>query len=136
MCNIKKCYQERSLTWVNKAGKSKIVDYTILLITYNTFILSNSGIFKTCSYAKFIYYEKASFLRSLHRRFVQCSNGQIYGGDFVNFFGLLRIYELYVTLYLFCWCVLLEILAGTTKTSTIFKLPLIWNWILNSFITT
>ena len=50
MCNIKKCYQERSLTWVNKAGKSKIVDYTILLITYNTFILSNSGISKIRSY--------------------------------------------------------------------------------------
>ena len=24
-----------------------------------------------------------------------CSNGQIYGGDFANFWGLLRIYELY-----------------------------------------
>ena len=64
-------------------------------IIINIYVLSNSGIFKTCSYVKFIYYEKATFLRSLHRRFVQCSNGQIYGGDFVNFFGLLRIYELY-----------------------------------------
>ena len=27
--------------------------------------------------------------------FVLCSNGQIYGGDFAKFCGLLRIYELY-----------------------------------------
>ena len=33
-------------------------------------------------------------LRNLYRRFVLCSNSQIYGGDFANFFGLLRIYEL------------------------------------------
>ena len=30
-----------------------------------------------------------------HQRFVLCSNGQIYGGDFAKFCGLLRIYELY-----------------------------------------
>ena len=46
------------------------------------------------SSVKFIYSEKATiFLRNLHRRFVLCSNGQIYGGDFAKFFGLLRIYE-------------------------------------------
>ena len=44
---------------------------------------------------KFIYSEKsANFLRNLQRRFVLCSNGQIYGGDFAKFRGLLRIYEL------------------------------------------
>ena len=44
---------------------------------------------------KFIYSEKATILRNLHRRFVLCSNGQICGRDFANFYGLLRIYELY-----------------------------------------
>ena len=34
-------------------------------------------------------------MRNLHRRFVLCTNGQIYGGDFAKFCGLLRIYELY-----------------------------------------
>ena len=34
------------------------------------------------------------FLRNHHLRFVLCSNGQIYGGDFAKFCGLLRIYEL------------------------------------------
>ena len=42
------------------------------------------------------YSDKATlFLRNLHRRFVPCSNGQIYGGDFAKFCGHLRIYELY-----------------------------------------
>ena len=35
-------------------------------------------------------------MRSLHRRFILCSNSQIYGGDFAKFCGLLRKYELYV----------------------------------------
>ena len=78
MCNIKKCYQERSLTWVNKAGKSKIVDYTILLITYNTFILSNSGISKIRSYVN-----KATIFCDIS--ILDCSNGQIYGGDLQKF---------------------------------------------------
>ena len=34
-------------------------------------------------------------LRNLHCRFVLCSYGQIYGGDFAKIFGLLKIYELY-----------------------------------------
>ena len=33
-------------------------------------------------------------MRNLHGRFVLCSNGQIYSGDFAKFCGLLRIYEL------------------------------------------
>ena len=37
-------------------------------------------------------------MRNLHRRFVLYSNGQIYGGDFTIFFGLLRIYEPYLRL--------------------------------------
>ena len=36
-------------------------------------------------------------MQNLHRRFVLCSNGQIYGGDFAKLCGLLRIYELYIT---------------------------------------
>ena len=35
-------------------------------------------------------------MRNLQRRLVLCSNGQIYGGDFAKFCGLLRIYELYL----------------------------------------
>ena len=42
-----------------------------------------------------IFWEGHKFLQNLHRRFVLCSNGQIYGGDFAKFCGLLRIYELY-----------------------------------------
>ena len=42
-----------------------------------------------------IFWEGHKFLRNLHRRFVLCSNGQIYGGDFSKFCFLLRIYELY-----------------------------------------
>ena len=42
-----------------------------------------------------IFWEGHKILRNLHRRFVLCSNGQIYGGDFAKFCGLLRIYELY-----------------------------------------
>ena len=46
---------------------------------------------------KFIYSEKREghkILRNLHCRFVLCSNGQIYCGDFAKYCGLLRIYEL------------------------------------------
>ena len=43
---------------------------------------------------KFIYSEKVTDLGNLHRRFVLCSNGQIYGGDVAKFCGLFRIYEL------------------------------------------
>ena len=35
-------------------------------------------------------------MRNIHRRFVLCSNGQIYGEDFAKFLGLLRMYELYL----------------------------------------
>ena len=41
-----------------------------------------------------IFWEGHKILQNLHRRFVLCSNGQIYGGDFAKFWGLLRIYEL------------------------------------------
>ena len=53
-----------------------------------------------CLSAKFfqskvhIFWEGHKFLRNLHCRFVLCSNGQIYYGDFAKFCGLLRIYEL------------------------------------------
>ena len=39
--------------------------------------------------------KETKFLQNHHLRFVLCSNGQIYGGDFAKFCGLLRIYELY-----------------------------------------
>ena len=39
-----------------------------------------------------IFWEGHKFLRNLQRWFVLCSNGQIYGGDFAKFCGLLRIY--------------------------------------------
>ena len=35
-------------------------------------------------------------MRNLHRRFDRYYIGQIYGGDFAKFYGLLRIYELYI----------------------------------------
>ena len=42
-----------------------------------------------------IFWELHKFLRNIHRRFVLCSNGQIYVGDFKTICDLLRIYELY-----------------------------------------
>ena len=45
-----------------------------------------------------MYSEKATNdknLQNLHRRFDRYNIGQIYGGDFAKFCGLLRIYELY-----------------------------------------
>ena len=53
----------------------------------------------TCKLVKSRFCEKdAKILRNHHHRFVLCSNlvGQIYGGDFAKFCGLLRIYELYL----------------------------------------
>ena len=41
------------------------------------------------------FWEGHNILQKLNCRFVLCSNGQIYGGDFAKFCGLLRIYELY-----------------------------------------
>ena len=41
------------------------------------------------------FWEDHKFLQNLHRRFVLCSNGQIYSEDFTKFCGLLRIYEHY-----------------------------------------
>ena len=42
------------------------------------------------------FYEKDfEILQNHHLRFVLCSNGQIFGGDFIKFCGLLRIFELY-----------------------------------------
>ena len=45
-----------------------------------------------------IFWEGHNFFQNLHLRFVLWSNGQIYGGYFAKFCGLLRIYELYSTL--------------------------------------
>ena len=38
-------------------------------------------------------------LRNLHRRFDRYYIGQIYCGDFAKICGLLKIYELYFTVY-------------------------------------
>ena len=44
---------------------------------------------------KFIYsLEGHKILQNLHQLFVLCTASQIFGGDFVKFCGLLRIYEL------------------------------------------
>ena len=42
-----------------------------------------------------IFWEGNKILQNLHLRFVLCSTGQIYGGDFAKFCGLIRTYELY-----------------------------------------
>ena len=47
-----------------------------------------------------MFWEGLKFLRNIHCRILLCSNGQIYGGGFAKFCGLLRIYELY---YLYCF---------------------------------
>ena len=46
-----------------------------------------------------LFWEGHKILRNLHRRFDCYYIGQIYGGDFAKFCGLLRIYELYVQTY-------------------------------------
>ena len=43
-----------------------------------------------------IFWEGHKILRNLHQLFDWHYIGQIIGGDFANFFGLLRIYELYL----------------------------------------
>ena len=43
-----------------------------------------------------IFWDGHKFLQNLHRRFVLCSNGQIYSGDFAKLCGLLRIYGIYL----------------------------------------
>ena len=40
-----------------------------------------------------IIWEGHKILQNLDRRFVLCSNGQIYGGDFAKFCGFLRLYD-------------------------------------------
>ena len=50
--------------------------------------------FQAQEYKVHIFWEDHNFLRNLHHKFVLCSNGQIYEGDFVKFCGLLRLYEL------------------------------------------
>ena len=42
-----------------------------------------------------IFWEGHKILRNLHRNFDWHYIGQIYGGDFAKFYGLLRVYELY-----------------------------------------
>ena len=46
-----------------------------------------------------IFWEGQKILRNLHRRFVPCSNGQIYSGDFAKFCGLYQIFGQNHTLY-------------------------------------
>ena len=48
-----------------------------------------------------IVWEAHKMLRNLHRRFDWHYIGQIYGGDFAKFYGLLRIYELYLINFFF-----------------------------------
>ena len=38
-----------------------------------------------------IFWEGHKILRNLHHRFVLCSNGQIYGGDFAKFVAFLKL---------------------------------------------
>ena len=60
--------------------------------------------FETCSFQMtkvHIFWEGHKILQNLHHRFDRYNIGQVYGGDFVKIWGLLRIYELYWFLYLF-----------------------------------
>ena len=54
---------------------------------------SSRTYFNKLNFKVHIFYEGHIFLRNLHCRFVQCSNSQMYGGDFAKFCGLLRINE-------------------------------------------
>ena len=54
----------------------------------------------TCKLAKSRFCEKdAKILQNHPNTFFLCSNGQIYGGDFTRFCGLLNIYKLYLSTY-------------------------------------
>ena len=79
-------------------GKNKI-SYTIaFLYSYLFFMHTNIFTGRKCVYCKVhIFWEGRKCLWNLHRRFDRYNIGQIYGGDFAKFCGLLRIYELYMT---------------------------------------
>ena len=70
-------------------------------------------------------------MQNLNPRFVPCSNGQIYGGDFAKFCGLLRIYELlkaHIHLYVqggYVWAyatVLIGLVLGSIYVTIIMRL--------------
>ena len=70
---------------VTKAGPS----YFVMALAEITFQRKKSTSLK-------VIWEGHKFLQNLHHKFVLCSNGQIDGGDFEKFYGLLRINELYL----------------------------------------
>ena len=55
--------------------------------------LKNSDVLNGWSFKVGTFLEDHKILRNLHRRFDRYSIGQIYGGDFGKFCGLLRIDE-------------------------------------------
>ena len=62
--------------------------YTMAFLEKDTF---NFGIYLSKVH---IFWEDHKILRNLHRRFDRSYIGQIYGGNFENISGVLRIYEL------------------------------------------
>ena len=72
----------------------------IAQLLFKKFLMSNRNSFTVTKYfgsnatiteSSCILREGHKFLRNLHCRFVLCSNGQVYGGDFAKFCGFLRI---------------------------------------------
>ena len=57
----------------------------------------HSDVFSTKNFKVHIFWEGQKILRNLHRRFDRYYIGQIYGGGFAKFCGLIRIYELYIS---------------------------------------
>ena len=70
------------------------IRYTYMVITWLILSSSEQGTFKV-----HIFWEGHKILQNLHQLFVPCTASLIVGGDFAKFCGLLRIYELY--LYVF-----------------------------------
>ena len=70
-----------------------------LVFLHLTFVSSYDNIAKFWPCKVHIFWEGHKILQNLHSRFDWQYIGQIYGGDFAKFCGLLRIYELYPKAY-------------------------------------
>ena len=94
------CHIHLWMWWVQKAmpDPGRVLNQGVWSDTnFEYFFLGNSII------KVHIFWEGHNFFQNIHRRFVLCCSGQIYGGDLPKFCGLLRIYELYHHYSFYSW---------------------------------
>ena len=90
------CWKRRGSEWC--AVFQQLTNYDVVALLQN----GVKKILKDNFFKVHIFWEGHKILWNLHRRFDWHYIGQIYGGDFAKFCGLLRIYEVYYSLPLFC----------------------------------